>query len=152
MTQVKHFFPKVRLRTLLLEPGGMKRSDMLERAAMCMEEVRGSCLKAIDDKVEEVLRLSRSPSDHALARCYDLSNEIFAEAGAFGLGEVSSAAHSLCCLLGEECNRAPAAAIRVHVDAMRALRRPEIASNKRLRTAVLLELRGLVDHLKTQEA
>lgn len=143
---MRKFYPEVRLRRLLKESGGSRREDMIDRAAERLEEIRAKCLTAIDAKVERVSGLALSTSDEGIELCYDLSNEIFAEAGTFDLTELSAAAHSLCSLLS--AGNAPAGAIRVHVDAMRALRRPEIAGNKHMRAAVLAELRGLVDRIR----
>jgi hypothetical protein len=66
---------------------------------------------------------------------------------------LSAAAHSLCSLLSvAKYDQIPAAAVRVHVDSMRALRRPEIAGNESLRRAVLQELRGLSARLAAAPA
>ena len=148
MTVKRSFYPEVRLKRLVGEAGGMRAADAVEQAALRLEDIRESCLAAIDAKIELVHGLAKVVDESGRARCYCISNEIFAEAGSFGLPELSEAAHSLCVLLSAtERRAAPEAAIRVHVDAMRALRRPEIAGNKMLRAAVLKELQTLTARL-----
>ena len=148
MSVVRKFYPEVRLRRMFNAPDGLRASDAIERAAEKLEEIRDKCLTAIDDKL---CRLSDLSNDVELNRsiCYTLSNEIFAEAGTFGLNEMSDVAHSLCTLLTAP-ESVPKAVLNVHLDALRALRRPAIAGNKMLRAAVLNELRGLSAKIATE--
>src|SRR5690606_32954866 len=97
---------------MLAEPGGMRVSDALRRADQGLADIRDRCLSAIDQKIEEILSASKSGAPSAMDSCYRLSNEIYAEAGVFGLVELSGVAHSLCTLLAEaELNRIPREAI-----------------------------------------
>jgi hypothetical protein len=144
MTVVRRFFPDVRLKRLIAAGGGMRTCDALERAEHELGAIREDCLAGVDAKIERVFELAHEGEEAALEQCYMTSNEIFAEAGAFGLGELSAAAHSLCALLSApERGRIPLAAISVHIDAMRALRTPQVERNDALRRAVLAELEVL---------
>lgn len=150
MSGGRFFQPAVRLKERLVEPGGMRVSDALRRADRGLLEIRDRCLSAIDQKIEEILAVSKSGAPTAMDRCYRLSNEIYAEAGVFGLVELSGVAHSLCTLLAEsELDRIPREAVAVHVDALRALRSAAVAENKQLRTAVVAELRALTARIST---
>ncbi|MEZ5996980.1 MAG: hypothetical protein R3C25_14640 [Hyphomonadaceae bacterium] len=143
MTVVRKFTPEVRLKKLLAESGGIRADEALARADKGIEDIRGYCLDAIDAKIEQIMALAQ-PGQSDIERCYVLSNEIYAEAGTFGLAELSVAAHSLCSLLSSpERNRIPLTAIHVHVDSMRVLRTPAVSANKAMRGAVLGELRKL---------
>lgn len=147
MTRARFFFPDVRLKRLLAEPGGMRVKDALERADEAIENVRDHCLVAIDDKIATIGAYEEGAPEQS-SRCYVLSNEIYAEAGLLGLAELSDVAHNLCEVLslgtqGGVSKRA----VRVHVDAMRALRSPAVSSNHQLRAAVVAELHHLTARL-----
>lgn len=142
---VRRFYPEVRLKRLLSGVGGIRTQDALDDAERGLEGIRGHCLDAIDAKIEQIMHLAKSGAPGSVRECYTLSNEVFAEAGAFQLDELSAAAHSLCSLTSDpDSDNIPIKAIIVHVDAMRALRTPALADNRDLRRAVLAELRGLV--------
>jgi hypothetical protein len=144
MTVVRRFVPEVRLKRLLAGQGGIRAEEALAGADRQLNEIRSACLAGIDTKIEQVSRLSIEGGDAALEGCYMASNEIFAEAGVFGLTELSAVAHSLCSLLSvTDRTKVPAAAVKVHVDAMRVLRTPSVAQHQQMRQAVLSELQGL---------
>lgn len=150
MTSVRKFYPEVRLKKLLSEAGGMTAGEAMERADAKLEEIRDDCLSAVDTKLTELSTLVRSEQVGRGARMYRCANEIFAEAGTFGLVELSAAAHSLCSLLARaEEAKLPEASVQVHIDAMRALRNPDVAGNKVARAAVLSGLRGLAQRAAT---
>ncbi|MEZ5957220.1 MAG: hypothetical protein R3C27_08435 [Hyphomonadaceae bacterium] len=139
---VRKFYPEVRLKKLVGGDRGILVSDALTRAEAGVDSIRDRCLDAVDDKIERLLLCTSLDS---VDECYALANEVYAEAGAFGLQELSAAAHSLCTLIsgsGVE-KQIILTAIKVHVDAMRALRRPEVAGSPELRSAVISELRSL---------
>ena len=143
MTVVRKFHPEVRLKQLLQEAGGVTAHTALERAEGNLDAIREQSLSAVDAKIEALSAMARTAQQPG-PDIYKLANEIFAEAGAFGLVELSAAAHSLCSLMAAaESRSAPRAAVQVHVDAMRALRSPGVAGDKAARGAVLAGLRGL---------
>lgn len=147
MTVVRKFQPEVRLKKLLDEAGGIRVQEALDRADKGIEDIREHCLNGIDQKIERIAELIAGGQGE-YERCYVLSNEIFAEAGTFGLAELSVAAHSLCSLLSaQDRSRVPVSAVRVHIDSMRALRTPAVAENKAMRGAVLAELRKLTTRI-----
>lgn len=145
MTQVRMFHPEVRLKRLLAEPGGIKASEALARADQGIEDIRHACLVAIDRKIEEIAVLCAAPDDRSLDRGYVLANEIFAEAGVFGLSELSDAALNLCQLLAarDPDHTVPIEALSVHVQSMRALRTPAAEGSQALRASILHGLRKL---------
>jgi hypothetical protein len=148
MTEVRKFHPEVRLKKLLAEQGGVTAKVALERATENVESVRDVSMRAIDEKIETLTQLSNSDDPERMKKLYRVANEIFAESGTFGLAELSVAAHSLCSLLSTaEGARATPQAVAVHVSAMRALRKPEMAGDKAARGAVLAGLRGLTAKL-----
>jgi hypothetical protein len=147
MTVVRKFHPEVRLKKLLEEAGGIRVQEALDRADKGIEDIREHCLNGIDEKIERIADLAKRGGGE-YDRCYVLSNEVFAEAGTFGLAELSVAAHSLCSLLAaQDRSRVPASAVHVHIDSMRALRTPAAAANKAMRGAVLAELRKLTSKI-----
>lgn len=145
MTVVRRFRPEIRLVKLLATPGGVTVTEALEQASAQLETIRESCMLALDEKLDALTSFAAQYAtierDEAM---YLLSNQIFGESGGFGLDELSAVAHSLCTLL-DTGNRAAtrAAIIRVHIDAMRALRHPDMAGDKAARAAVLSGLRNL---------
>lgn len=139
----RKFYPEVRIKKLFQESRGIRAEDALAQAQKHLDAIKDTCLAGVDVKIEQVLECA-SRAQPELERCYTLSNEIFAEAGAFGLAELSGVAYSLCGLLSvADRSRLPLAAVTVHVDSMRALRVPAVADNAALRAAVLTELRAL---------
>lgn len=146
MTVVRTFTPEVRLKKLLQEPGGITAQTALERADNNVESIRESCLEAVDVKIEALSEAANAQQPDWVAKVYKSANEVFAEAGTFGLIELSAAAHSLCTLTASK-EKAPLAAVRVHIDAMRVLRKPELAGDKVARGAVLAGLRGMTAKL-----
>lgn len=137
------FDPRPNLKRLMAAPGGLSLETALRRAEAGLESVRGAVLSGLDAKIAQITEFSLSDVPDRADRMYHLANEIFSEAGAFDLVELSAAAHSFCALLCvSEGSRAPAA-IRVHVDALRALRSPEVEANPAQRAAVLQGLRAV---------
>ncbi|ANP45670.1 hypothetical protein [Candidatus Viadribacter manganicus] len=144
MSVVRRFYPEVSLRDLIGEPGGIKIGAALEQASANIEMMRDDGMAAIDAKIAKLQSLTANDNLDDLASCYPISDEIFAEAGAFGLTEVSRVAHSLCSLLSaESLLLVPRQAVRVHLEAMVALRSAAISNSPALRTAVLAELTRL---------
>lgn len=129
---------------MLAEAGGMTAGQAIDRANDGLESIREDCLAAVDGKLSQLSTLLAANGEGRGIAMYKCANEVFAEAGVFGLAELSAAAHSLCSLLANvDEAKLPRAAIQVHIDAMRALRRPDVAGNTEARAAVLSGLRGL---------
>jgi hypothetical protein len=144
MSAIRKFTPENRLKKLMAEPGGVTAGKALERASGNLESIRETTMAAIDSKIDCLTALSQSEESGRLDAIYKVSNEVFAESGAFGLAELSATAHSLCSLLGSaDQTKVPATAISVHIDAMRLLRKPELAGNASARGSVLAGLRGM---------
>jgi hypothetical protein len=147
MTVVRTFRPENRLAKAVQRPGGMTVADALARASEQLEAVRAECLSALDEKIAAIDALTSSAAFSSrgddIRRVYDLANEILNEAGVFALVELSEAGRSLCDLTGGY--RKDAAldirAIRVHVAAMKSLRRPEVHGDASTREAVIDGLR-----------
>jgi len=147
MTVVRTFHPEVRLKQIINEGVGVRAEAALERAELELQSIRENCVAAIDGKVERLIDLLSNGDREAFPAAYEISNEVFAEAGVFRIAELSAVAQSLCVLLSaHDPARVPLKAVSVHLDAMRALRKPEVADNLPLRKAVLAELRTLAAH------
>lgn len=147
MTRARFFYPEVRLKRLLAEPGGIRVDEAIKRAEERIESVRGTCLLAIDEKIAAIAGYDEGAAEVG-RRCYVLANEIYAEAGLLGLSELSDVAHNLCEIISMSSDgRLPKRAVRVHVDAMKALRSPAASENLSLRIAVLSELHRLTSSL-----
>ncbi len=144
---MRTFRPATRLVRIMAEPGGISVAQALKQADHALESTREGCLAEIDLKVEQVVELAAAGlSETNLAAIRQRAGEIFGEAGAFGLTELSAAAHSLSRLLS--AGRGSPAAIAVHVDAVRALRRPELSGDQAARAEVLRQLRNVVDRFQ----
>lgn len=133
-----------RLAKAVSTAGGMTIEDALEQAAQAVEHVREECMDALDAKIAEIDAVTKSGKAD-VARVYALANEILNEAGVFGLSELSEAGRSLCELTSNCRDRASSdmEPIRVHVVAMKSLRRTEVAADTAMRSAVIEGLRAL---------
>ena len=147
MTVVRTFRPENRLAKAVDLPGGVTVADAISGAAQQLEAVRAECMSALDEKIASIETLTSnaafSSSGDDIRRVYDLANEILNEAGVFALAELSEAGRSLCDLTGGARKDAAldVRAIRVHVAAMKSLRRPEVHGDAATRAAVLEGLR-----------
>ena len=114
----------------------------LERAAANVEAKQDSYRAALDLKLDALIDLARQHgADAASDLLYLLAQDVIADAGACKLSELSLAAHSLCDLLVSEA-RGPRfdAALKVHVDALIALRHPDPDARNPQRAAILAGL------------
>ncbi|WP_395646725.1 hypothetical protein [Terricaulis sp.] len=140
---MKVFRPEIRLKKLLKMPGGISVDTALDRAEEGVESLRESGVAAIDEKIGRIAQCARTGAETEEA--YRLANEIFNEAGVFGLVELSQAASSLCKLLSSEEGARNGAAFRVHADTLLALRNPGICGNAANRRAVLAGLHRITE-------
>jgi len=147
MSTVRKFHPEVRLKKLLAEEGGINVAQALDRADERLESIRDQTLSALDQKLQRLADLANSSAAGRISEIYNCANAVFAEAGVFQLVELSQAAHSLCTLTAEEGAPIPAAALNVHIAAMRALRTPAAVGDVDMRRALLTELRTLAAHV-----
>lgn len=143
MTEVRYVRTQNRLAKLLAQPGGTRISTLLERAALGVESLRETALLAIDRKIEDIAVFMESSDPHRFAVIRQYAGELFGDAGAFGLTEIALAARSLHDFLEFDQAQPSATALRVHLDAVRALRRPSVTKDKAAREAVLTALREL---------
>jgi hypothetical protein len=144
-----------RLAKAIDAPGGMTVGDALQRATANIEEVRDECLSALDAKIAEIdaatARGAFKASPEEMARVYTLANEILGEAGVFGLTELSEAGRSLCELTSNWASGGiDLDPVRVHVSAMKSLRRPDVAGSPAVRAAVLTGLRAVTAKLSAK--
>jgi hypothetical protein len=142
---VRKFQPEVRLKKLLAQPGGIRFASAIERADEIVESMRDEGMRQIDAKIEKLA--SFGTDDESLDSVYQIANEVFAEAGMYGLSEISEVARNLCQLVSARKPDIsfPSQAIRVHTDSMRLLRSPTVAANAAMRKQVLEELRKLAE-------
>ena len=142
-----------RLAKAVAAPGGVTIGKALARAALNVEDMREECLEALDAKIAEIDAITAKGSFQASAgamkRVYALANEIFSEAGVFGLTELSEAGRSLCELTSGWSDGAfEFEPVRVHVSTMKSLRQRDVADAPALRAAVLDGLRAMAAKLK----
>ena len=139
-----------KLAEIMRKPGGVKVTDALERAEKNLEIAKADCLADLDQELAELDRLceegGRRPDDDLKRRIYDLSNDIVAVAGPFGLGELGQAAFCLCELVDRlrglgQWNQA---AVQVHLSSCRLLRQPAPDAD---RSSVINELKKLVERV-----
>lgn len=142
MTLLRSYRPEVRLQRLMERPGGLVIEQALARAEQNVEKLREQCTNAVDAKIEEIAALAAA-ADIQAAAIYALADEVYTLAATFKMGEASQAAYSLCALLSSEEGAKNRAAIRVHVDAMRALRNPAIAADGAATAQVLQGLKNV---------
>jgi len=138
--------PENRLSKAIEGPGGVTIGEALARAEEGLAAVREECLSSLDIKIAEIESLISTGGPLLgpnIRKIYALASEVLGEAGAFQLVELSEAGRSLCELTGVSSHDAvlDVRAVRVHVEAMKSLRRPEIAGDSATRTAVLDGLR-----------
>jgi hypothetical protein len=145
--------PENKLAGAIQTSGGVTIAEALDRAHEGVESLRDEALVALDEKIARIEGFALSPSFSSSAadirQVYALANEILNEAGAFGLVELSAAGRSLCDLTvaradGEGLDLR---AIRVHVEALKSLRRPDVHGDAAIRAAVLDGLRQVTAKL-----
>lgn len=148
------FQPVRRLARLMRQPGGMSVALALQAADERLETVRESCMDGIDVNIEALANLVSADGAGDLATLYHGASEVFAMAGTFQLSELSDAAGSLCELIDNhneiaaEVSDSSWESARVHVNALRTLRRPELSGDQATRRAVLAGLRRLTAQAK----
>lgn len=154
---VRTYRPENRLAKAIDLPGGITVAEALVRSAAGVEAVRAECMAGIDEKIAEIdaatcgQTFTSSAAD--VQRVYRLANEILNEAGVFGLTELSEAGRSLCDLTAGWSNGGiEIDPIRVHVAAMKSLRRPEVEGDLAVRAAVLDGLRRVTAKLTAKAA
>ncbi len=146
---IQFFYPPNTLGNAMKKPGGISISDALVRANSNLDDIRDTCLVELDGKIAAIEKAAGSatvsPDQASLNRIYTLGNEILGEAGALGLIELSTVGRSLCELTSvpDEATKVDPRMIRVHIDAMKSLRRPEADADPKMRTALLNGLRKM---------
>lgn len=136
---MRRFFPAVRLKELLRDPGGIPVAVALDQATANLETLR-------EPAFEEVTRLA-GQMFAAVSRgdregLYRLSNQIFGDAAAFGWKEISGVAAGLCDLMDTDVslNSAP---VILHIQALQVLSQPEADQNTAARVELLNGLRAI---------
>lgn len=98
MKKFKSFKPEKRLKKRVEAPGGVSLKKLVERADANLEAYKPKAVAGVGDKIGEVERMVMTLNDEPgfSEKLHRLANEIYAEAGTFGLPSVSKAAFSLC--------------------------------------------------------
>jgi len=156
--EVKFFHPPNSLGDAMKKKGGITASDAVARAERNLDAIRDNCLRVLDGKIAEIERLAGQPpavpGKDDVKQIYSLGNEILGEAGALGLMEMSAVGRSLCELISllEGVEKVDTRMIRVHIDAMKSLRRPEVRGDPKVRAAVLRGLQQLTSKVSATGA
>ena len=142
MSKVRVFTPENRLARAFKDPNGLLYKQALDRASANVAAKRDTYLAALDIKLEALVdRVRQHSAGAASDMLYFLAQDVIADAGVCGLRELSLAAHSLCDLLVSEGRGVSfAAALRVHADALMALRQPDPSGRNNHRAAILAGL------------
>lgn len=149
MPTVRYFHPVNRLAIAIEEAGDRSVKQLVASAESALEEIRGECGAEFDAKIatidSKIDSLTQAYDSAALGDIYSLANQIFNEAGVFGAVELSSAARSLCVLTSDYRNAAHVdiKILRLHADAMHALRLASADTDAEVRAAVLIGLQEL---------
>lgn len=123
--------PVNRLSQLIRKPGGITVSQALEDAQKNLDNIQGSMMGVLDQKLAEVqaivVRCRTAPTPADLKRLYALGDDILELAGPAGMGELGQAAFSLCELIDRfvSFRKYSWAALQVHLDGLTALRAAE---------------------------
>ena len=156
------FQPERTLRSKLRKPGGVTMEQAVARANGRLEAMRDAKVSAVDEMIL-ALATDMEPVSTDADMYFEIT-DIYALAGSFGLRHVGQAAKSLCELIeanddaDEEMvvsdKRAAALknAVRVHVESLKALRRPEMLENEAGRELLVTGLESVVAHLAVCDA
>lgn len=142
--------PENPLADAVQRAGGVRVSEAIATAEESLEELRAECMANLDVKIAEIDALttgSMRGDESEVQKVYALSNEILNEAGMFGMNELSEAGRSLCDLSAVGVRAFDYRAVRVHVEAMKSLRRPEVEGDAAIRAAVLEGLRQVTSKM-----
>lgn len=150
MSEARFFFPKSRLAKLLARPGGMSVGTILQRSQASIESMRASAMNAIDAEIEDIAVLLAGRRVDRFQVVRQRAAELFGIAGAMGLRELSLAAESLYELVDPAGATPSLRAVSVHLDALRALRKPAVCDAPGAREAVLAALFQLTHQLAAQ--
>lgn len=134
---VRKFMPVNRLAKALNDPTGLLMSQALKHAGANVENMRPQLVAALDRKLDALRDLAPS-AEEAKDDFYRTAREVYADAGALGFVHISQAALSLCDLFVSVVPEGRfRAGIKVHVDAITALRSAEGDAAKPQREAIL---------------
>jgi hypothetical protein len=120
--------PENKLAKTITDPAGMLVKQAVQNASANIEAVRDEHIAALEVKLDDLTTcaakaIETQGSDDA-AQIYRLAREILADAGIFGLKNISRAAHSLCELMAAgDRHRHQWAGVAVHVEAISMLRK-----------------------------
>ncbi len=152
MTKFKSFKPEKKLKKRVESPGGVCLKKLVERADANLEAYKPRALLGVGDKIGQieamVMKLNDSEPGFS-EKLHRLSNEVYAEAGTFGLPSVSKAAFSLCELVSRARGdlKPQRKRLLVHVLTMRLFKSYADDLPQAAQDALLESLSGLVHKL-----
>lgn len=134
---VRKFMPVNRLAKALNDPTGLLMAQALKHAGSNLEKARPLHVAALDRKLDSLRDLAPIAEDMR-DDFYRTAREVYADAGSLGFTHMSQAALSLCDLF-VSATPAPRlrAGVKVHVDAIMALRSATGDEAKAHRQAIL---------------
>jgi hypothetical protein len=131
MSEVHYYRPKMKLAKMLREPGGKTVAEAVKDANAGLESLSVQCLDEVDAFIGRIeATFAALPADfdaEALHGLYLAANGLIGLPGIVGLSELETAAYSLADLTDRmiAAGRFEREAVRVHVQALRLLRRPD---------------------------
>lgn len=132
MSEVHYYRPKMKLAKLLREPGGKTVGEAVKDANAGLESISADCLNEVDaglGRIDAAFAAIPTGFDiEALHGLYTAVNGLIGLPGIVGLSEMETAAYSLADLIDRmmAAGRFEREAVRVHVQALRLLRRPDV--------------------------
>ncbi len=145
-----------RLAEVVRRPGGRTVREAVAGAEARIADIRDDCLATLEDKRARLQPLVQAakdtPGGEAVAALYDLANQIFSLAGAFGLPDLAEAAYGLCELVDDTGERGSInwSAVDVQVNGVWFLASVASAQDPARRAAILQGLRDLSAHLAAE--
>ena len=140
-----------RFASLVLRPGGLTAKEAVASAEQNLLALRGQGLEqvyAAIDRMEAAGPAFRAdPWGDTRVELYGLANSLIGVAGVFGLPEIGEVAYSLCSLLDGADTAGSAAAVQLHLDSLRLLRRGGMDPTQI--QLIGAALRQVADHLAT---
>lgn len=142
-----------RFARLVHRPDGVTMDEAVQASNANLESIRDNVISEIDASLERMRRivagLDDPPADKALSELYTLSNRVSGMAGVFGMECLGQVSLSLCELLDrmKELKRWDAAAVRIHTDALRHVRR-DAQGDETSRTAIVGALKQVLNRIQ----
>ena len=153
MSKVRFFAPENRLAEAVNQPDGLLIEEVIGDADMVLTRAVGESVEKIDECLASIDGLAADAAPGRLGELYQAVREVAGLAGLAKLPDLGRAAHTFCSLidLAQSSGALPQDQIRVNVDVLRLLRRPERFAEAE-RAALLDNLFGVLEKARRTAA